>query len=259
MEAPEPTAYTEECREKGAAVTLSNSIFRQFFANDVHHVAGFHNTVGVHMLGASHALDIGCGDNGVLAIYRTPGREVWGTDFNVHPRMQYPEWFRLLGKHGKIPFEDAMFDLVICISVLEHVTDGKAFFSEVARVLKPSGHFIGHTISGDHYVTWIRRAFGLLPHTINQFIVKKLYGRDEVDTFPAFYRLNRRLEIDQAAHSAGLTRIGLLRYADQGYFSFCQPFVLVAMALDGVLAKLSSGWGRLYFTVILRKIQPPRT
>jgi hypothetical protein len=52
------------------------------------------------------------------------------------------------------------------------------FLDAVARVLKPSGYFIGQSISGDHYVTWIRRAFGLLPHPLNQLIVKKLYGRD---------------------------------------------------------------------------------
>jgi ubiquinone/menaquinone biosynthesis C-methylase UbiE len=204
------------------------------------------------MFGSGRALDLGCGDNQVLARYRSADREVWGTDFAVHPRIQHPEWFRLLNSDGKIPFPDAFFDLVVCISVLEHVTDAKAFLAEVARVLKPSGHFVGHSISGEHYVTWIRRAFGLLPHSINQLIVKKLYDRDEVDTFPAFYRLNRQSIIDQAAHNAGLSRIRLSRYADQGYFSFFRPLVPAAMVVDGVLAKLSSGWGRLYFTVILQ-------
>jgi SAM-dependent methyltransferase len=237
-------------------VKLSNSIFRGFFPNDVHHIDGFNEAVREHMLGSVHALDLGCGDNSILAGYRSPDREVWGMDFAVHPRLQNSEWFRLLGSNGKIPFPDAVFDLVVCISVLEHVTDGQAFFNEVARVLKPSGHFIGHSISGEHYVTWIRRVFGLLPHTVNQFIVRKLYGRDEVDTFPAFYRLNRPSAIDQALRSTGLTRIGLLRYADQGYFSFCRPLVPAVMAVDGVLARFSSGWGRLYFTVMLQKNLP---
>ncbi len=234
-------------------MTLSDSIFRRLFPSEIHHVDGFNEAVKAHLLGSSHALDLGCGDNSVLSGYRSAGREVWGTDFAVHPRMHDPEWFRLLGQDGKIPFPDGMFDLVVCISVLEHVTDGGAFFSEVARVLKPGGHFIGHSISGDHYVTWIRRAFGLMPHAANQLIVKKLYGRDEVDTFPAFYRLNRQSDIDRAARGAGLSRIDLRRYADQGYFSFFRPLVPVAMALDGVLAQLASGWGRLYFTAILRK------
>jgi ubiquinone/menaquinone biosynthesis C-methylase UbiE len=234
-------------------MTLTNRIFQRLFPGDLHHMDGFSRAIDRYMLHFGRALDLGCGDNTILAGYRTSDREVWGTDFAMHPRLQHPEWFRLLDCKGKIPFPDATFDLVVCISVLEHVTDSQAFLSEVARVLKPSGHFVGHAISGDHYVTWIRRAFGLLPHSLNQFIVKKLYGRDEVDTFPAFYRLNDQLTIDQAARTAGLTRVALYRYADQGYFRFSRPLVVVAMVVDRLLAQLSSGCGRLYFTTVLQK------
>jgi SAM-dependent methyltransferase len=243
----------EHAYRKGRAVTFRNTIFSLFFPNDINNFDGFKAIVKQHILESCETLDLGCGDNSVLASYRCPDRQVWGTDFAVHPRLQDAEWFRLLGGNGKIPFTDGTFDLVVCISVMEHVADGRAFFDEVARVLKPSGFFIGHSVSGDHYVTWIRRAFGLLPHSINQLIVKTLYGRDEVDTFPALYRLNRESAIDEAAQLAGLRRIDLLRYADQGYFSFCRPLLPVAATVDGVLAQFSSAWGRLYFTVILEK------
>ena len=243
----------EDGREKGPAVTLQSRIVCRFFPNDVNNFDGFKAIVKRHMVETREALDLGCGDNSVLAGYRSSDRRVWGTDFAVHPRLQDAEWFRLLRPNGKIPFADGAFDLVVCISVMEHVADGQAFFDEVSRVLKPSGLFIGHSISGAHYVTWIRRAFALLPHSTNQAIVKALYGRDEVDTFPALYRLNRQSEIDTAAQGAGLRRIDLLRYADQGYFSICRPLLPVAAAVDGVLAQFSSAWGRLYFTVTLEK------
>jgi ubiquinone/menaquinone biosynthesis C-methylase UbiE len=235
-------------------MALTDSLFRSFFPNDINHFEGYKEIVKERVPRSRCVLDLGCGDNSILAPYRSTGREIWGTDFSLHPRLHDPEWFRRLGSDGTIPFPDSTFDLVTCISVLEHVKDGRVFFDEVGRVLKPSGCFIGHSISGSHYVTWIRRAFGLLPHTVNQWIVKTLYGRDEVDTFPTFYRLNRQSEIDQAAQGAGLNRIEMYRYADQGYFSICRPLKPVAIALDGALSQISSSWGRLYFTVILEKL-----
>lgn len=47
--------------------------------------------------------------------------------------------------HGdvyKLPFEDNSFDVVIMIRVLHHITDTKAVFAEVKRVLKSKGIFI---------------------------------------------------------------------------------------------------------------------
>ena len=42
-----------------------------------------------------------------------------------------------------IPFDDAYFDAIFCKQVLEHVRRPDAVVSEVARVLKPGGLFIG--------------------------------------------------------------------------------------------------------------------
>ena len=173
-------------------------------------------------------LDLGCGVNADLENYRTPDREVWGTDFQAHPELQHPEWFRLLGNGGRIPFPDDHFDSVTAVMVLEHVADPRAFLSEVARVLRPGGRFIGHTISGTHYVTFIRRLFGLLPHAVNQTLVKKLYGRAEADTFPAFYRLNTEAACGGSAMRLGWTR-RVRRYADPGYFRFARPLETAAI------------------------------
>jgi SAM-dependent methyltransferase len=229
-------------------MSLTNAVF-----SEINHFDAYKEIVKAHLPQSRRILDLGCGDNSILSGYRSADREIWGVDFAIHPNLRDAEWFSKLDDNGTIPFPDAAFDLVVCISVLEHVKDGHAFFREVARVLRPSGRFIGHSISGSHYVTWIRRAFGLLPHSFNQFTVKKLYGRDEFDTFPAFYRLNRQSKIDRAAQSAGLARTCLRRYPDQGYFSICPSLKPVATIVDGALAKISPSWGCLYFTVVLKK------
>ncbi len=198
-------------------------------------------------------LDLGCGVNSDLEAYRTSEREVWGTDFQVHPELRHPEWFRLLHSDGTIPFADGFFDAIAAVMVLEHVADPRAFLREVARTLLPGGQFIGHTISGAHYVTFIRRLIGLLPHAINQSLVKKLYGRSEVDTFPAFYRLNNEARMRRFCSSAGLELVGTRRYADPGYFRFAPILENAAILTDRVLEALFPGCGRLYATFIVEK------
>jgi SAM-dependent methyltransferase len=46
-----------------------------------------------------------------------------------------------------LPFEDAEFDLVLAESVMEHVRDPRAVFSEAFRVLRPGGAFHFYTTS----------------------------------------------------------------------------------------------------------------
>ena len=40
---------------------------------------------------------------------------------------------------GSLPFDDALFDLVFCVHVLEHVEDDRRLVEEMRRVLKPDG------------------------------------------------------------------------------------------------------------------------
>lgn len=46
-----------------------------------------------------------------------------------------------------LPFEDASFDLVVAVSVLEHVKNPERVFAEAARVLRPGGGFYFYTTS----------------------------------------------------------------------------------------------------------------
>lgn len=232
---------------------MNQTLLRRLFPRDQHHVAGFHQVVARAAPDRGRILDLGCGANHDLARYRTAEREVWGADFHAHPQLEHAECFRRLGADGGIPFPDAHFDAVASVMVLEHVVAPAPFFSEVARVLKPGGRFIGHSISGTHYVTILRRFFGVLPHSFNQMLVKKLYKRDEVDTFPAYYRLNTPRQLRRRAIAAGLTPLALHRYADPGYFHFSPPLEALAILTDRLLDGVVSGWGRLYFTFVAQK------
>jgi SAM-dependent methyltransferase len=232
---------------------VSDSLLRSFFPRDLHHIDGLHKAIAQSIPDSGRVLDLGCGINADLARYRNSKREVWGTDFQAHPELQHPEWFVLLGRNGTIPFPDAHFDTIVTVMVLEHVVDPQHFLQEVARVLRSGGRLIGHSISGTHYVSFIRRLFSLLPHSINQAIVKKLYNRPEVDTFPAYYRLNGKRLLKRTCDEARLRLLTIDRYADPGYFRFSRPLQALAIFADRVLDGLWPGWGRLYFTMIAEK------
>jgi SAM-dependent methyltransferase len=238
---------------------VSDAFLRRLFPNDVHHVAGLHDAIRQQLPDRGRLLDLGCGINCDLESYRSAEREVWGADFQAHPELRHSNWFRLLETGGVIPFPDRHFDLVVAVMVLEHVADPRSFMAEVGRVLKPGGYFIGHTISGMHYVTLIRRLIGLLPHSINQKIVKRLYGRAEIDTFPAYYRLNTERCLRRFARTGGMEVETMRRYADPGYFRFSKPLELAAISADRLLDAMGRGWGRLYFTALIKKSEPAST
>lgn len=232
---------------------MTQEFYRRWFPNETHHVAGLYEEIDRALPVAGKLLDLGCGANHHLAQFRVLGREVWGADFERHPELQHEEWFRRLGPDASIPFGDAAFDMVMTNMVLEHVGDSALFFREVARVLKPGGVFVGHTISGLHYVTWVRRLIALLPHAWNQTLVKKLYLRECHDTFPTHYGLNTPEQLARAAQPFGLALVRVRRYACQGYFSFSPLLLHGAVLADWLCEKLIPGMGRIYLTAVLRK------
>lgn len=52
-----------------------------------------------------------------------------------------------VGVGEALPYEDKAFDAVVCVDVLEHVSDLTKVLSEVERVLRPGGAFLYDTIN----------------------------------------------------------------------------------------------------------------
>lgn len=232
---------------------MSHQLVKRFFPKDQHHSEGLYGILMQTIPATGRVLDLGCGVNNILVNFRTEQSEVWGADFQVHSELCHPEWFRQLAPDGSIPFPDEYFDVIVTVMVMEHIANPAVFLKEVARVLRPGGHFVGHTISGSHYVTWIRRMLDIMPHSFNQWLVKKLYNRAEEDTFPTHYRLNRDSQIKRACRETGFGDPEITRYVHPGYFAFFKPLLGIAIISDWLLEKVKAGWGRLYFTVVTRK------
>ena len=88
-----------------------------------------------------HILDVGCGTGANLEMLGEFG-DAEGVDVSTDAlsfcRQRGLDSVRL-GEAEKLPYPDASFDIVMMISVLEHLDDDLAGLQEMRRVLKPGG------------------------------------------------------------------------------------------------------------------------
>ena len=88
--------------------------------------------------GAHDVLDVGCGVKAYAPFFAGATRYV-GVDL---PGNRFAD---IAGPADAIPVDDASFDLVLCLQVLEHVPDPAAVVRELRRVVKPGGRVLAST------------------------------------------------------------------------------------------------------------------
>lgn len=100
-------------------------------------------------------LNVGCGTGGFNVAAERAGARTWGIDTSQEA-VAICALRRTLGVGGHysaaaaeaLPFRDGAFDLVVCLSTLEHVADVKASLTEMVRVLRPGGGLFLYAPSG---------------------------------------------------------------------------------------------------------------
>jgi ubiquinone/menaquinone biosynthesis C-methylase UbiE len=60
----------------------------------------------------------------------------------VYPKLGILGMAHLLGFGESMPVQDALFDLVLCLSAIDHLSDYERFVAESHRVLKPGGRIL---------------------------------------------------------------------------------------------------------------------
>jgi ubiquinone/menaquinone biosynthesis C-methylase UbiE len=108
----------------------------------------------------------------------------------------------------EMPFEDEMFDAIICQNVMEHIEKPSVMLTQVKRVLKKGGLFFVKTPNRNHYITLAARA---TPHGFHQWY-NKLRGRSEVDTFKTLYNFNSKSQQKKIIDAARLETIEINFY-----------------------------------------------
>ena len=147
--------------------------------------------------------EVGCGRGAAVELdqpggpwqdLRGPGRTVIGIDIeDAGTANPVIDEFRLIGSDGRWPLDDASVDLAVSDYVLEHVTDPAAFVSELARILRPGGTFIGRTVSRRSLLSVAAR---IVPNERHASTVARLQpGRAAQDVFHTAYKMNTRKDL----------------------------------------------------------------
>lgn len=141
-------------------------------------------------LPAESLLDAGCGDGRFLAaLVQRPDRPARFAGTDISERILETAR-RTIEREGgdaelvranleRLPFDDASFERVLSVQVLEHLLDPGAGVAEMARVLRPGGALV---ISTDNAANHISRALNL-PRTAAVRALG-LAGRHAKVTFP---------------------------------------------------------------------------
>ncbi|MBF6101676.1 bifunctional 2-polyprenyl-6-hydroxyphenol methylase/3-demethylubiquinol 3-O-methyltransferase UbiG [Nocardia cyriacigeorgica] len=180
-------------------------------------------------------LDVGCGGGYTTEFLHGRGAQVSGVDVSPklveaatrHAAETGKEIEYKVGAAEALPFDDATFDVVTCVDVLEHVKSPADSVREIHRVLKPGGIFlydtINRTMRSRVMMIWLpERVLGIVPkgaHDWADFITPQ--------------------EMDNYLRATGFTPIG----APQG-------IAIRGQNKDGSLkAKLTSDTSALYLGV----------
>jgi SAM-dependent methyltransferase len=132
----------------------------------------------------SRILDIGCGTGEMVAKLTERGYEAWGVDLAepmiAYASRRYPSVRFRVGDIEKIPFDDSMFDAVVCLGVIEYLVDDDQALKEMRRVLKPGGSAIISTPSAISPLHHMDRVVGVLVEIVRplyRFVKYRLRGR----------------------------------------------------------------------------------
>lgn len=102
---------------------------------------------------------------------------------------------KIIDPEKPLPFEDALFDLIVSDYVFEHIENPVLVARELQRVLKPGGWIVVRTPNRYGYLKF---AASIVPNKAHNKALEHVQPhRKAVDTFPTYYRLNSRREFQR--------------------------------------------------------------
>jgi SAM-dependent methyltransferase len=195
-------AYLKNSRER------CWKIYQEYYGNNGYetHNEIYQRTVSQYLRPDICLLDAGCGAELPFTHKFAPHvRLAVGTDLEeLMSTAQNPCSVR--ADLGSLPFSDKKFDVIVSMSVLEHLADPKLVFRELSRILKPNGIVILQTPNKYDYVSLIAR---YTPFWFHRWALSLLMGRKEEDTFPTFFRANTLSEMGSLLRDSGFTALSI--------------------------------------------------
>ncbi len=199
--------------------------------------------VGQHVGPETRVLDAGCGRGGVIELYWENVRQAVGVDADLASLGEHRCLGQLVnGDLARLPFAAACFDVVMCSWVLEHLERPDSVLNELARVLRSGGHLVVLAPNAWNYVTLVQR---LVPGRFQRWLTRRIYGRDEKDTFALAYKANTRRALDEKLARAGLKNEEFHLVGDPSYVAGNDALFRLAVVWERI-----TDWGPLRNTKV---------
>jgi ubiquinone/menaquinone biosynthesis C-methylase UbiE len=193
----------------------------------------YRDLIDSHTNSQTKILDIGCGHGNLLEQIHAKTPHSYGIDPDKEALAK-----NTFIKNKKVavaedlPFKDNFFDLIVSAWVLEHLPKPEEAFKEIYRVLKPGGKVIFLTPNAWNYNVWIIR---LIPEIFHDFLTKKLYNRQENDTYPKQYKINSIKKVNKILSPIGFKKNKMILNCDPSYISFNNLLFKFACLLEKIL------------------------
>ena len=164
-------------------------------------------------------LDIGCGNgNWVIDELKENFSNKIGLDVNKKNTKKNISLDKIYyGGIEHTKFKDKEFDCTVSLWTLEHLSNPKASFIEINRILKNGGVFGFCTPNKNFFLLKLKN---LIPQKLNNYILKVVYGRNEKDVFKTFYKANTKRQINDICEKTGFKILELKENFDPSYTSF---------------------------------------
>lgn len=197
-------------------------IFERHYGPEyVHHNDRYREEVLKHLGPGTVLLDAGAGELGFTKEFAPKVRLAVGTDMGTMKSAGGGAW-AVQSNLERLPFKDGTVDVVVSMSVVEHLTDPVRSFQELARVLKPNGVMIAQTPSKYDYVSLIAH---ITPFWFHRWLLSHLLDRRAEDIFPTCFRSNTRKAMTQTLIAAGFQPIRVEFFNQYPAYLMFWPFL----------------------------------
>ena len=233
---------------------LTDRLKNRFYGDREHPYQTFERLIRQRVKRHTVLLDVGCGRNAETLRHLAPAvKTAIGIDLvEFSSGIAGPAVHVCKNDLCSLALRSASIDVVVARSVMEHVREPDVAYAEVARVLRPGGRFIFLTPQLWDYASIVAK---VVPNRLHPYLVNKVEGRDELDTFPVHYKSNTVGAIGRLAARHGF-HVETARHLNQYpcYLMFNPGLFLLGTAYERLTSRWEAlRWIRGWLLVCLRK------
>ena len=165
-----------QCNERRNNLTIYDTASSEWWTNEIRWVRTLRNLVPARLAyfdqfidwAGKEVLDLGCAGGFMAEAIYDRGARVSGIDpssaaiaaARAHAALTDRNIGYDVGAGEALNLPDNSFDVVVCVDVLEHVSDVQRVLADVARVLRPGGLLLFDTINRNGFATFVAVIFG---------------------------------------------------------------------------------------------------